>query len=144
MTTSRRALAVAAASAAAAAGLALAAPPAMAAHPLPGAVYVLSTMWAATPSSRSHALPTAGCQPRRPSPRATREPGSASARRGAVVVDDAGRYLYAVNAGSDSITSFRITPPGLVRVDVEPSNGDRPTSVTVDGDLLRPVTATST
>jgi 6-phosphogluconolactonase len=62
--------------------------------------------------------------------------GGGLGSQGAVVVDDAGRYLYAVNAGSDSITSFRITPHGLVRVDVEPSNGDRPTSVTVDGDLL--------
>jgi 6-phosphogluconolactonase len=42
----------------------------------------------------------------------------------------------ATASSSDSITSFRITPHGLVRVDVEPSNGDRPTSATVDGDLL--------
>jgi 6-phosphogluconolactonase len=62
--------------------------------------------------------------------------GGGLGSQGAVIVDDAGRYLYAVNAGSDSIISFRITPHGLARVDLEPSNGDRPTSVTVDGDLL--------
>jgi hypothetical protein len=39
-------------------------------------------------------------------------------------------------AAPTPFTSFRITPHGLVRVDAEPSNGDRPTSVTVDGDLL--------
>lgn len=41
------------------------------------------------------------------------------------------RFLFATNAGSDSISVFRVEPDGLKLVDVEPSNGDRPTSVTV-------------
>jgi len=136
MTTYRRALEVATASAAAAAGLALAAPPATAALLSPGAVYVLSNQvdgnaviaFARAADGRLSA----------PEGFATGSAGTGGGlgSQGAVIVDDAGRYLYAVNAGSDSITSFRITPHGLVRVDLEPSNGDRPTSVTVDGDLL--------
>ena len=41
------------------------------------------------------------------------------------------RFLFATNAGSDSISVFRVEPDGLELVDVEPSNGQRPTSVTV-------------
>ena len=136
MTTYRRALAVATASAAAAAALALAAPSAMATLTSPGAVYVLSNQVEgnaviAFPRSADGLLSA-------PEAFATGGTGTGGGlgSQGAVIVDDAVRYLYAVNAGSDSITSFRITPHGLVRVDVEPSNGDRPTSVTVDGDLL--------
>jgi 6-phosphogluconolactonase len=135
MTTSRRALALAVASTAAVGGIALAPPPAMAA-PSPGAVYVLSNQVGgnaviAYPRAADGTLTA-------PEAFATGGTGTGSGlgSQGAVIVDDSGRYLYAVNAGSDSVTSFRITPHGLVRVDVEPSNGDRPTSVTVDGDLL--------
>ena len=41
------------------------------------------------------------------------------------------RFLFATNPGSDSISVFRVGPDGLELVDVEPSNGQRPTSVTV-------------
>jgi 6-phosphogluconolactonase (cycloisomerase 2 family) len=41
------------------------------------------------------------------------------------------KFLFATNAGSDSISVFRIEPDGLELVDVEPSNGQRPTSVMV-------------
>ena len=41
------------------------------------------------------------------------------------------RFLLVTNAGSDSVSVFRTEPDGLELVDVEPSNGDRPTSVTV-------------
>lgn len=46
------------------------------------------------------------------------------------------RYLYAVNAGSNSISVFRTTQDGLERVDLEPSGGDHPISVTVHNNLL--------
>lgn len=48
------------------------------------------------------------------------------------------KYLYAVNPGSNSISVFRVEPQtnGLVLVDVEPSNGDHPISVTVHHNLL--------
>ena len=41
------------------------------------------------------------------------------------------RFLFATNAGSDSVSVFRVEPGGLKLVDVEPSDGQRPTSVTV-------------
>ncbi|HXG86879.1 MAG TPA: beta-propeller fold lactonase family protein [Vicinamibacterales bacterium] len=45
-------------------------------------------------------------------------------------------YLFATNAGSDSISVFRVRPGGLELVDVEPSNGDHPISVTVRKHIL--------
>ena len=56
--------------------------------------------------------------------------------QGAVILTDHGRRLFAVNAGSDNITSFKVSPRGLRLRDVEPSSGDRPISLTVYGDLL--------
>jgi len=46
------------------------------------------------------------------------------------------KYLFATNAGSDSISVFRTTRDGLELVDVEPSNGDHPISVTVHHNLV--------
>lgn len=47
------------------------------------------------------------------------------------------RFLFAVNAGSDSISSFMITGSGeLVLVDVQPSGGTQPNGMDVFGDLL--------
>jgi len=36
------------------------------------------------------------------------------------------RFLFVTNAGSDSISVFRVEPQGLERVEVESSNGRRP------------------
>jgi 6-phosphogluconolactonase (cycloisomerase 2 family) len=55
--------------------------------------------------------------------------GGGLGNQGAVVLD--GRRLFAVNAGSDSISSFEVKHDRLELVDVEPSGGDRPISVTV-------------
>lgn len=38
--------------------------------------------------------------------------------------------LFAVNAGSNTVSSFRVNPSGLQLASVAPTNGDRPTSVT--------------
>jgi 6-phosphogluconolactonase len=62
--------------------------------------------------------------------------GSGLGSQGAVVLGDHGGRLLTVNAGSDSIASFKVTGRGLRLRDVEPSNGDRPVSLTVHGDLL--------
>ncbi len=46
-------------------------------------------------------------------------------------------YLFATNAGSNSISVFDVQPDGsLVLVDVEPSGGDHPISVTARRNLL--------
>lgn len=48
-----------------------------------------------------------------------------------------GRLVFAVNAGSDSITSFRLRRNGrLRRVDVQPSMGDFPNSIAVKRGVL--------
>ncbi len=62
--------------------------------------------------------------------------GGGLGSQGAVTIDDSGRYLYAVNPGSGSVSSFRVQPDGLELVDVVASGGAMPTSVTVDRDVL--------
>jgi 6-phosphogluconolactonase len=47
----------------------------------------------------------------------------------AVKVSENGSLLFAVNAGSDSVSSFRIREEGLQLVDTAPSGGSTPTSV---------------
>lgn len=61
--------------------------------------------------------------------------GAGLGSQNAVVVDASGRYVYAVNAGSDSITSFQVTDAGLRRVSTVGSGGDVPISVSVRGNL---------
>jgi len=55
--------------------------------------------------------------------------GAGLGSQGALAI--AGHELYAVNAGSDSISSFRVTPSGLELEATVPSGGDTPISVTV-------------
>ena len=54
----------------------------------------------------------------------------------AVVVSKSGRFVFAVNAGSDTVSSFRESSGGLVLVDQESSGGDMPESLALHGDLL--------
>ena len=101
-----------------------------------GAVYVLSNQTAGNAVlayTRSadgtltfdHGYPTTGTGT-----------GGGLGSQGAVIVDDAEAHLYAVDAGSSTITSFRITDIGLDRVGTVPSGGTTPTSLTVHGELL--------
>lgn len=56
---------------------------------------------------------------------------------GAVDVTKNGRLVFVVNAGSDSISSFRETSKGLKAVSLNvPSGGDLPESLTASGGLL--------
>jgi 6-phosphogluconolactonase len=62
--------------------------------------------------------------------------GGGLGSQGAVILAQGGGWLYAVNAGSNSISSFAVRRNGLELVDTEPSGGDRPTSLTYsDGTL---------
>ncbi len=54
----------------------------------------------------------------------------------AVIVSDDRRFLFAVNAGSGSVSSFLIRPQGLELVDVADSGGIMPTSVAFKAGLL--------
>jgi len=55
--------------------------------------------------------------------------GDGLGSQGAVTVSGSGRFVLAVNAGSNSISSFVVRPSGLELRDVEASGGIRPTSV---------------
>lgn len=60
--------------------------------------------------------------------------GTGLGSQGSVTVS--GRYLFAVNAGSDSVSVFRINGSGrLHALGAVPSGGDQPISVTVHDDL---------
>jgi 6-phosphogluconolactonase (cycloisomerase 2 family) len=66
-------------------------------------------------------------------------PGTESdhlASQGSLVYDAAHSLLFAVNAGSDSVSVFRVDGSTLELRDVEPSGGEFPASVAVAGNLL--------
>ncbi|HTR72831.1 MAG TPA: beta-propeller fold lactonase family protein, partial [Solirubrobacteraceae bacterium] len=54
-----------------------------------------------------------------------------------------GKVVFAVNAGSNTVTSFRVTPGGLVKASVAKSGGVFPLSVTSHGNLLYALNANS-
>lgn len=56
--------------------------------------------------------------------------------QGAVVVTDDSRFVLAVNAGSNSISSFRFRHDGLELIDTAASGGLMPTSITVRHGLV--------
>jgi 6-phosphogluconolactonase (cycloisomerase 2 family) len=62
--------------------------------------------------------------------------GTGLGSQGSVIVSDDHRLLFAVNAGSNSISSFRIRPDGLELADTAASRGSTPTSVAFHQGLL--------
>ena len=63
--------------------------------------------------------------------------GGGLGSQGSVVVTDDHRRLFAVNAGSDSVSMFTIRPDGSLRLrSTAPSGGQKPISVTVHDDTL--------
>ena len=71
--------------------------------------------------------------------------GGGLGSQGAVIVDPSERYLYAVNAGSNSITSFRVhLSGGLTRIGTVASGGTMPTSLTTNGSYLYALNAGGT
>ncbi len=56
--------------------------------------------------------------------------GGGLGNQGALTLTPDGRWLLAVNAGSDTISVFAVGPRSLELTDVEPSGGDQPVSVT--------------
>src|SRR6266545_5439775 len=57
--------------------------------------------------------------------------GSSLGSQGAVALSDDGRWLFAVNAGSNDISAFQVTESGLALTSRVASGGIRPISVTV-------------
>ncbi len=64
------------------------------------------------------------------------DPGDALGAQSPLLLSDDGRWLFAVNAGSDEISVFRVNGGELELTDVEGSGGDFPASVTYHDGLL--------
>jgi len=62
--------------------------------------------------------------------------GAGLGSQGAVALSDDGRFLFAVNAASNSITSFTVDGTSLTRVSTVASGGTLPISLTVHGARL--------
>jgi 6-phosphogluconolactonase (cycloisomerase 2 family) len=62
--------------------------------------------------------------------------GKGLGNQGALAIDVANRLLFAINAGSDNVSAFRITDNGLRLVDTVPSGGHQPVSLTVSHKVL--------
>ena len=62
--------------------------------------------------------------------------GAGLGSQGALALSDDGRWLFAVNAGSNDISAFRVTPGGLELTSRVASGGIRPISLTVHGDVV--------
>lgn len=62
--------------------------------------------------------------------------GAGLGSQGAVTLSDNGDLLFAVNAASNTITSFSVDGTSLTRVSTVPSGGTLPISITVHGDVL--------
>ncbi|MEJ2453483.1 MAG: beta-propeller fold lactonase family protein [Candidatus Thiodiazotropha sp.] len=56
--------------------------------------------------------------------------------QGAVILDPANRWLFAVNPGSNDVSVFAVEDDGLTLVDKAPSNGLQPISLTYAHNLL--------
>jgi 6-phosphogluconolactonase len=58
--------------------------------------------------------------------------GGGLGNQNAITISGDGVFLFAVNAGSNSISSFKLTTNGLKLVDIKPSGGKAPVSVSED------------
>jgi 6-phosphogluconolactonase (cycloisomerase 2 family) len=119
------------------AALTLAAWPAMvAAGNAPGAVYAITNAAAGNAVVVYDRAADGSLTPAGTYPTGGTGLGAGLGSQGAVIVSADRQFLFAVNAGSDSVSSFRIQPDGLLLVDTVPSGGTRPTSVTFHQGLL--------
>lgn len=69
--------------------------------------------------------------------------GDGLGSQGSVTLTDNGRWLLVVNAGSDSVSVFRVDGTSLTLTDTEASRGDRPESVDIHRDLVYVLNAAS-
>ena len=99
--------------------------------PSPGAVYVLSNQVSGNRVLVFDRAPDGALRAAGSVDAGGLGSGGGLGSQGAIVADHDGRYVYAVNAGSNTIASFRVRPGGLERVDVTASGGTMPTSLTV-------------
>ncbi|MGR9051282.1 MAG: lactonase family protein [Gammaproteobacteria bacterium] len=62
--------------------------------------------------------------------------GGGLGNQGALALSKNGRYLFAVNAGSNDVSVFKVRRDGLALLDRAPDPGSTPVSVTVDGNRV--------
>lgn len=62
--------------------------------------------------------------------------GGGLGNQGALALSDTGRWLVAVNPGSNSVSVFLTVGNFLYRTDVEASGGTNPVSITIEDDLV--------
>lgn len=62
--------------------------------------------------------------------------GSGLGSQGALVLNSDNSRLFAINAGSNTVSSFAVTGSGLSEINTVPSNGSLPISVTTHGNLV--------
>ena len=130
--------------AAVAGGLVLVGTPAAQAAGDAGAVYVLSNQPSGNAVIAYDRAADGTLTPDATYPTTGTGTGVGLGSQGAVVVDESESFLYAVDAGSNTITSFQIGDHGLVRIGTVPSQGSTPISVTVHSDRLYVVNAGGT
>jgi 6-phosphogluconolactonase (cycloisomerase 2 family) len=94
-----------------------------------GAVYALTNAVGGNAVVAYHRAANGGLTPASSFATGGTGTGAGLGSQGAVVVSDDHQLLFAVNAGSNSISSFRIGRDGLKLVSVVPSGGAMPTSV---------------
>lgn len=70
--------------------------------------------------------------------------GAGLGSQGAVALSDDGRFLFAVNAASNTITSFAVDGTSLARINTVESGGTLPISLTTHGDLVYVLNASGT
>src|SRR5215469_11451048 len=56
--------------------------------------------------------------------------------QGSLILSSDHRWLFAVNAGSGTVSSFAVDGAHLTLIDTEPTNGSSPTALAQSGDLL--------
>lgn len=102
----------------------------------PGAVYVMSNAAAGNEVLAFQRSPKGALTPAGSFPTGGLGTGAGLGSQGAMVLTEDGRWLLAVNAGSDEVTAFRVGPHGLQRTDTRASGGDMPISLTVRRNLV--------
>jgi 6-phosphogluconolactonase len=106
------------------------------AAPGPGAVYTLTNGVAANAVAAFDRGPDGSLSPQGTFATGGRGTGGGLGSQGAVILSENGERLFAVNAGSNSVSAFAVRPHGLELVATVPSGGVTPTSVTQHGRYL--------
>jgi 6-phosphogluconolactonase (cycloisomerase 2 family) len=104
----------------------------------PGAVYVLSNSASGNEVLMYHRSSKGSLSLEQSFATGGNGTGSGLGSQGSLILQEFGRsnYLYAVNAGSNEVTVFRVDDDKMTWVDKASSHGIMPISVTAHGDLL--------